>query len=148
MYSVSQGHRHDISEERLSFDIPQWALISLTEGRWTQNLDKKLSFLKRLIKLEPVPRTLEEITLLDVIQLKKTKLQSTSSTIYICDKKKTEQSLNVSLNHGPQKELCGSSQLQKSSGSPGTSRSLSAPQDNDFFLSRKLRTSLCCTTIQ
>ncbi|XP_053415130.1 receptor-interacting serine/threonine-protein kinase 2 isoform X4 [Nycticebus coucang] len=108
MYSVSQGHRPDTSEESLPYDIPHRTLmISLIESGWAQNPDERPSFLKCLIELEPVLRTFEEITFLEaVIQLKKTK------------------------------ESCGSSQLHKNSGSPGTSRSLSAPQDNDF-LSRK-----------
>ncbi|XP_006157611.1 receptor-interacting serine/threonine-protein kinase 2 isoform X2 [Tupaia chinensis] len=107
MYSVSQGHRPDTSEESLPFDIPHRALmISLIESGWAQNPDERPSFLKCLIELEPVLRTFEEITFLEaVIQLKKTK------------------------------ESCGSSQLHKSSGSAGTSRSLSAPQDD--FLSKK-----------
>ncbi|XP_054451770.1 receptor-interacting serine/threonine-protein kinase 2 isoform X2 [Pteronotus mesoamericanus] len=108
MYSVSQGHRPDTSEESLPFDIPHRALmVSLIESGWAQNPDERPSFLKCLIELEPVLRTFEEISFLEaVMQLKKTK------------------------------ESCGSSQLHKSSASPGTSRSLSAPQDNDF-VSRK-----------
>lgn len=53
-----------------------------------------------------------------------------SSTVHLCDKKKMELSLNISVNHGPQEESCGTSQLCKSSGSSGTSRSLSSPQNN------------------
>ncbi|KAF4022490.1 hypothetical protein G4228_014231 [Cervus hanglu yarkandensis] len=104
MYGVSQGHRPDTNEESLPSDIPHRALmVSLIESGWAQNPDERPSFLKCLIELEPVLRTFEEITFLEaVIQLKKTK------------------------------ESCGSSQLHKTSGSPGTSRSLSAPQDNDF----------------
>lgn len=137
MYSVSQGHRPDTNEESLPFDIPHRALmISLIESGWAQNPDERPSFLKCLIELEPVLRTFEEITFLEaVIQLKKTKLQSASSTVHLCDKKKMELSLNLSVNHGPQEESCGSSQLHKSSSSLRTSKSLSA-QDNDF-LSRK-----------
>ncbi|XP_045698139.1 receptor-interacting serine/threonine-protein kinase 2 isoform X2 [Phyllostomus hastatus] len=105
MYSVSQGHRPDTSEESLPFDIPHRTLmISLIESGWAQNPDERPSFLKCLIELEPVLRTFEEISFLEaVMQLKKTK------------------------------ESCGSSQLHKHSASPGTSRSLSAPQDNDFL---------------
>ncbi|XP_054451771.1 receptor-interacting serine/threonine-protein kinase 2 isoform X3 [Pteronotus mesoamericanus] len=138
MYSVSQGHRPDTSEESLPFDIPHRALmVSLIESGWAQNPDERPSFLKCLIELEPVLRTFEEISFLEaVMQLKKTKLQSASSTTHSCDKKKMESSLNISLNHGPQEESCGSSQLHKSSASPGTSRSLSAPQDNDFVSKR------------
>ncbi|KAM8787069.1 receptor-interacting serine/threonine-protein kinase 2 isoform 1-T1 [Rhynchonycteris naso] len=138
MYSVSQGHRPDTSEESLPFDIPHRALmVSLIESGWAQNPDERPSFLKCLIELEPVMRTFEEISFLEaVMQLKKTKLQSASSTIHLCDKKKTELSLNISLDHGPQEESCGSSQLPKSNSSPRNSRSLAAPQDNDF-LSRK-----------
>ncbi|XP_017512985.1 receptor-interacting serine/threonine-protein kinase 2 isoform X1 [Manis javanica] len=137
MYSVSQGHRPDTSEESLPWDIPNRALmISLIESGWAQNPDERPSFLKCLIELEPVLRTFEEITFLEaVIQLKKTKLQSASSTIHLCDKKNMELSLNIPVNHGPQEESCGSSQLPKSSSSPGTSTSLSASPDN--FLSRK-----------
>ncbi|XP_032982783.1 receptor-interacting serine/threonine-protein kinase 2 isoform X2 [Rhinolophus ferrumequinum] len=107
MYSVSQGHRPDTSEESLPFDIPHRALmLSLIEGGWAQNPDERPSFLKCLIELEPVLRTFEEITFLEaVMQLKKTK------------------------------ESCGSSQLHKQSesGSPGTAQSLSAPQDNGLL---------------
>nr|XP_030718707.1 receptor-interacting serine/threonine-protein kinase 2 [Globicephala melas] len=93
------------------------------------------SYLECLIELEPVLRTFEEITFLEaVIQLKKTK--NASSTAHLCDKKKMELSLNIPVNYGPQEESCGSAQLHKTSVSPGTSRTLSAPQDNDF-LSRK-----------
>ncbi|XP_008586653.1 PREDICTED: receptor-interacting serine/threonine-protein kinase 2 [Galeopterus variegatus] len=138
MYSVSQGHRPDTNEESLPFDIPHRALmISLIESGWAQNPDERPSFLKCLIELEPVLRTFEEITFLEaVIQLKKTKLQRVSSTIHLCDQKKMELSVNISVNRGPQEESCGSSQVHESSGSPATSRSLSVPQDNDF-LSRK-----------
>ncbi|XP_003821196.1 receptor-interacting serine/threonine-protein kinase 2 [Pan paniscus] len=133
MYSVSQGHRPVINEESLPYDIPHRArMISLIESGWAQNPDERPSFLKCLIELEPVLRTLEEITFLEaVIQLKKTKLQSVSSAIHLCDKKKMELSLNIPVNHGPQEESCGSSQLHENSGSPETSRSLPA-QDNDF----------------
>nr|XP_010349510.2 receptor-interacting serine/threonine-protein kinase 2 isoform X2 [Saimiri boliviensis boliviensis] len=112
MYSVSQGHRPVINEESFPYDIPHRAhMISLIESGWAQNPDERPSFLKCLIELEPVLRTFEEITFLEaVIQLKKTK------------------------------ESCGSSHPHKNSGSPGTSRSLSAPQDNDF-LSRKTEDS-------
>ncbi|XP_007999228.1 receptor-interacting serine/threonine-protein kinase 2 isoform X2 [Chlorocebus sabaeus] len=138
MYSVSQGHRPVINEESLPYDIPHRAhMISLIESGWAQNPDERPSFLKCLIELEPVLRTFEEITFLDaVIQLKKTKLQSVSSAIHLCDKKKMELSLNIPVNHGPQEESCGSSQLHENSGSHETSRSLPVPQDNDF-LSRK-----------
>ncbi|XP_011887170.1 PREDICTED: receptor-interacting serine/threonine-protein kinase 2 isoform X1 [Cercocebus atys] len=138
MYSVSQGHRPVINEESLPYDIPHRAhMISLIESGWAQNPDERPSFLKCLIELEPVLRTFEEITFLEaVIQLKKTKLQSVSSTIHLCDKKKMELSLNIPVNHGPQEESCGSSQLHENSGSHETSRSLPVPQDNDF-LSRK-----------
>ncbi|XP_033059552.1 receptor-interacting serine/threonine-protein kinase 2 isoform X1 [Trachypithecus francoisi] len=138
MYSVSQGHRPVINEESLPYDIPHRAhMISLIESGWAQNPDERPSFLKCLIELEPVLRTFEEITFLEaVIQLKKTKLQSVSSTIHLCDKKKMELSLNIPVNHGPQEESCGSSQLHENNGSHETSRSLPVPQDNDF-LSRK-----------
>ncbi|XP_026310696.1 receptor-interacting serine/threonine-protein kinase 2 isoform X1 [Piliocolobus tephrosceles] len=138
MYSVSQGHRPVINEESLPYDIPHRAhMISLIESGWAQNPDERPSFLKCLIELEPVLRTFEEITFLEaVIQLKKTKLQSVSSTIHLCDKKKMELSLNIPVNHGPQQESCGSSQLHENNGSHETSRSLPVPQDNDF-LSRK-----------
>ncbi|KAM4823487.1 receptor-interacting serine/threonine-protein kinase 2 [Urocitellus parryii] len=134
MYSVSQGHRPDTTEESLPFDIPHRAVMTpLIESGWAQNPDERPSFLKCLIELEPVLRTYEEITFLEaVIQLKKTKLQSASSTIHSCDKRK-EVSLNIPVNHGPQEESCGSSQLHKSISSPGTSRSLSTPQENDFL---------------
>ncbi|XP_004598160.1 receptor-interacting serine/threonine-protein kinase 2 [Ochotona princeps] len=138
MYSVSQGHRPDTNEESLPFDIPHRTLmISLIESGWAQNPDERPSFLKCLIELEPVLRTFEEITFLEaVMQLKKTKLQNALSTGHVCNEKKMELSLNISVNHGPQEESCGSSQLYESGTSPGTSRSLSAPQDSDF-LSRK-----------
>ncbi|XP_023581863.1 receptor-interacting serine/threonine-protein kinase 2 [Trichechus manatus latirostris] len=132
MYSVSQGHRPDTNEESLPFDIPHRALmISLIKSGWAQNPDERPSFLKCLIELEPILRTYDEITFLEaVIQLKKTK--SSASTILLCDKEKMKLSLNIPVNHGPQEESCGSSQLHESSGSPGTSRSLSTPQDGDF----------------
>ncbi|XP_023377864.1 receptor-interacting serine/threonine-protein kinase 2 isoform X2 [Pteropus vampyrus] len=185
MYSVSQGHRPDTSEESLPFDIPHRAvMLDLIKAGWAQNPDERPSFLTAtptlhppfelirlshyvektpqegsltlplpglqtvlvsagksrlhtlplpecLIELEPVLRTFEEITFFEaVMQLKKTKLRSASSTVHLHDKK-TELSLSVSLNHGPQEESCGSLQPPKSGGSPGTSRSLSAPQDNE-----------------
>lgn len=133
MYSVSQGHRPDTSEENLPFDIPHRGLmISLIQSGWAQNPDERPSFLKCLIELEPVLRTFEDITFLEaVIQLKKSKIQSTSSTIYLCDKK-MDLSLNIPASHPPQEESCGSSLLSRNAGSPGTSRSLSAPQDKGF----------------
>ncbi|XP_039732959.1 receptor-interacting serine/threonine-protein kinase 2 isoform X3 [Pteropus medius] len=132
MYSVSQGHRPDTSEESLPFDIPhRTVMLDLIKAGWAQNPDERPSFLKCLIELEPVLRTFEEITFFEaVMQLKKTKLRSASSTVHLHDKK-TELSLSASLNHGPQEESCGSLQPPKSGGSPGTSRSLSAPQDNE-----------------
>uniref|UniRef100_A0A452RUT7 Receptor-interacting serine/threonine-protein kinase 2 n=1 Tax=Ursus americanus TaxID=9643 RepID=A0A452RUT7_URSAM len=135
MYSVSQGHRPNINEESLPLDIPHRALmISLIESGWAQNPDERPSFLKCLIELEPVLRTFEEITFLEaVIQLKKTK--SALSTIHLCDKKKMESSLNIPVTHGPQEESCGSSQLHENSDSARASKSLSAPQDNDFLSS-------------
>uniref|UniRef100_G3U3A2 Receptor-interacting serine/threonine-protein kinase 2 n=1 Tax=Loxodonta africana TaxID=9785 RepID=G3U3A2_LOXAF len=138
MYSVSQGHRPDTSEESLPFDIPHRPLmISLIESGWAQNPDERPSFLKCLIELEPILRTFDEITFLEaVIQLKKTKVNWDPVTILLCDKKKMELPLNIPVNHGPQEESCGSSQLHESSGSPETSRSLSALQDSDL-LSRK-----------
>ncbi|CAD7688369.1 unnamed protein product [Nyctereutes procyonoides] len=138
MYSVSQGHRPNTNEESLPLDIPHRALmISLIESGWAQNPDERPSFLKCLIQLEPVLRTFEEITFLEaVIQLKKTKLQSASSTLHLCDKKEMESSLNIPVTHGPQEESCGSSQPHENSVSTGASESLSAPQDNNF-LSRK-----------
>ncbi|XP_032761388.1 receptor-interacting serine/threonine-protein kinase 2-like [Rattus rattus] len=134
MYSVSQGHRPDTSEENLPFDIPHRGLmISLIQSGWAQNPDERPSFLKCLIELEPVLRTFEDITFLEaVIQLKKSKIQSASSTIYLCDKK-MDLSLNIPASHPPQEESCGSSLLSRNAGSPGTSRSLSAPQDKGFF---------------
>uniref|UniRef100_A0A667HA33 Receptor-interacting serine/threonine-protein kinase 2 n=1 Tax=Lynx canadensis TaxID=61383 RepID=A0A667HA33_LYNCA len=138
MYSVSQGHRPDTNEENLPLDIPHRALmISLIESGWAQNPDERPSFLKCLIELEPVLRTFEEITFLEaVIQLKKTKLQSTLSTIHLCDKKEMASSLNIPVTHEPQEESCGSSQLHKTSGSTGASKSLSASQDSDFLPKR------------
>ncbi|XP_037360245.1 receptor-interacting serine/threonine-protein kinase 2 isoform X2 [Talpa occidentalis] len=148
MYSVSQGHRPDTNEESLPFDIPHRALmISLIQSGWAQNPDERPSFLKCLIELEPVLRTFEEITFHEaVIQLKKTKLQSASSTIHLCEKK-MELSLNISVNHGPQEESCGTSQHYKSSVSSGTSRSLSVPQDNGF-LSKRLQPGIAQQWIQ
>ncbi|CAH6891924.1 receptor-interacting serine/threonine-protein kinase 2 isoform X1 [Phodopus roborovskii] len=134
MYSVSQGRRPDTSEENLPFDIPHRGLmISLIQSGWAQNPDERPSFLKCLIELEPVLRTFEDITFLEaVIQLKKTKIQSASSIIHLCDKK-MDSSMNVPASHPPQEESCGSSLLSRNTGSPGTSRSLSAPQDKDFL---------------
>ncbi|XP_019507188.1 PREDICTED: receptor-interacting serine/threonine-protein kinase 2 [Hipposideros armiger] len=145
MYSVSQGHRPDTSEESLPLDIPHRAvMLSLIEGGWAQNPDERPSFLKCLIELEPVLRTFEEITFLEaVMQLKKTK--SASSTSHFCDKKETALSLNLALSHGPQEESCGSSQPHKSSSSPGTTRSLLAPQDNGvLFRKTQDLTTLHC----
>ncbi|KAM6171005.1 receptor-interacting serine/threonine-protein kinase 2 [Erethizon dorsatum] len=135
MYSVSQGRRPDTNEESLPLDIPHRALmISLIERGWAQNPDERPSFLKCLIELEPILRTFEEITFLEaVIQLKKTKLQSTSSTTHLCDKKKMESPLNIPVNHSPQEESCGSSQLHKSISSSGASSLQSAPQNKDFL---------------
>ncbi|XP_076780234.1 receptor-interacting serine/threonine-protein kinase 2 isoform X2 [Arvicanthis niloticus] len=134
MYSVSQGHRPDTSEENLPFDIPHRGLmISLIQSGWAQNPDERPSFLKCLIELEPILRTFEDITFLEaVIQLKKAKIQSASSTIHLCDKK-MDLSLNIPANHPPQEESCGSSLLSRNTGSPGTPRSLSAPQDKGFL---------------
>ncbi|KAK2095551.1 Receptor-interacting serine/threonine-protein kinase 2 [Saguinus oedipus] len=119
--------------------------ISNKKNSCDRKKDLTVSSNKCLIELEPVLRTFEEITFLEaVIQLKKTKtkgaLQSVSSAFNLRDKKKMELSLNIPVNHGPQEESCGSSQPHKNSGSPGTSRSLSAPQDNDFK-SRKTQDS-------
>ncbi|XP_075861289.1 receptor-interacting serine/threonine-protein kinase 2 isoform X2 [Microcebus murinus] len=48
MYSVSQGHRPDTSEESLPYDIPHRALmISLIESGWAQNPDERPSFLRK-----------------------------------------------------------------------------------------------------
>ncbi|XP_042529123.1 receptor-interacting serine/threonine-protein kinase 2 isoform X1 [Dipodomys spectabilis] len=131
MYSVSQGHRPDTEEASLPHDIPHRALmVSLIKSGWAQNPDERPSFLKCLIELEPVLRTFEEITFLEaVIQLKRTKLQSASSS---CDKK-MELSLNIPINNGPQEESCGSSTVYQGSGFPGTSRSLAATQDKSFL---------------
>ena len=103
MYSVSQGHRPDTSEENLPFDIPHRSLmISLIQSGWAQNPDERPSFLKCLIELEPVLRTFEDITFLEaVIQLKKAKIQSASSTVHLCDKK-MDLPLNIPANHPPQ----------------------------------------------
>lgn len=135
MYSVSQGRRPDTNEESLPLDIPHRALmISLIERGWAQNPDERPSFLKCLIELEPILRTFEEITFLEaVIQLKKTKLQSTLSTIDLCDKKKMESPLDIPVNHSPTEESCGPSQLHKSTSSSGTSRLQSVPQNIDFL---------------
>ncbi|XP_052032088.1 receptor-interacting serine/threonine-protein kinase 2 isoform X2 [Apodemus sylvaticus] len=134
MYSVSQGHRPDTSEENLPFDIPHRGLmISLIQSGWAQNPDERPSFLKCLIELEPVLRTFEDITFLEaVIQLKKAKIQRASSTVHLCDKK-MDLSPNIPANHPPQEESCGSSLLPRNTDSPGTSRSLSAPQDKGFL---------------
>ncbi|XP_031222403.1 receptor-interacting serine/threonine-protein kinase 2 isoform X2 [Mastomys coucha] len=134
MYSVSQGHRPDTSEENLPFNIPHRSLmISLIQSGWAQNPDERPSFLKCIIELEPVLRTFEDITFLEaVLQLKRAKIQSASSTIHLCDKK-MDLSPNLPANHPPQEESCGSSLLSTNTGSPGTSRSLSAPQDKGFL---------------
>ncbi|XP_036193403.1 receptor-interacting serine/threonine-protein kinase 2 isoform X2 [Myotis myotis] len=108
MYSVSQGHRPDTSEDSLPPGTPHRArMVALIEGGWAQNPDERPSFLKCLIELEPVLRTYEEISFLEaVLQLKKTK------------------------------ESCGSSQCHKSSGSPRAARSLCAAQ-HDGLVSGK-----------
>ncbi|XP_045141919.1 receptor-interacting serine/threonine-protein kinase 2 [Echinops telfairi] len=143
MYSVSQGHRPDTGEESLPLDIPHRALmISLIESGWAQNPDERPSFLKCLIELEPILRTFDEITFLEaVIQLKKTK--GNASTILFCEEKKMELPLNIPVNHAPQEESCGSSQPY-TSGSPGTSRSLST-QD---FLSKRVQPGIAQQWIQ
>ncbi|XP_006880582.1 PREDICTED: receptor-interacting serine/threonine-protein kinase 2 [Elephantulus edwardii] len=135
MYSVSQGHRPDTTEESLPFDIPhRTVMVSLIQSGWAQNPDERPSFLKCIIELEPILRSFDEITFLEaVIQLKKTKIQSNASTILFSDKKKMDLSLNIPVNHGPQEESCGSSQLHKSSDFPETSSFLSTPRENDFL---------------
>ncbi|KAM4865241.1 receptor-interacting serine/threonine-protein kinase 2 isoform 2-T3 [Thomomys bottae] len=132
MYSVSQGRRPDTEEASLPHDIPHRTLmVSLIKSGWAQNPDERPSFLKCLIELEPVLRTFEEITFLEaVIQLKRAKLQHASSSY---DKKKMELSLNIPVNNGPQEESCGPCAAHTGSGSPVTSRSLSAPQDKSFL---------------
>ncbi|KAK1332170.1 hypothetical protein QTO34_007856 [Cnephaeus nilssonii] len=132
MYSVSQGHRPDTSEESLPPGTPHRArMVSLIEGGWAQNPDERPSFLKCLIELEPVLRTYEEITFLEaVLQLKKTKVQSDLSAVRLGDKK-SEVSLNLSLSHSPQEESCGSFQRHRRSSSPGAAGFLSAPQHSD-----------------
>ncbi|XP_064910011.1 receptor-interacting serine/threonine-protein kinase 2 isoform X2 [Columba livia] len=84
MYSVSQGQRLDLSEESLSMDIPHRALIiRLIASGWAQNPDERPSFLKCLIDLEPVLRTLDEIAMLEaVILLKRSKSLYESRSIY------------------------------------------------------------------
>lgn len=130
MYSVSQGHRPDTSEESLPPGTPHRArMISLIEGGWAQNPDERPSFLKCLIELEPVLRTYEEITFLEaVLQLKKTKVQSALSAVRSGDRK-SEASLNLSLSHSPQEESCGALRQHARSSSPV--RLLSAPPLGD-----------------
>ncbi|XP_036193404.1 receptor-interacting serine/threonine-protein kinase 2 isoform X3 [Myotis myotis] len=148
MYSVSQGHRPDTSEDSLPPGTPHRArMVALIEGGWAQNPDERPSFLKCLIELEPVLRTYEEISFLEaVLQLKKTKVQSALSAVHICDKK-SEASLNFSLNHGPLEESCGSSQCHKSSGSPRAARSLCAAQ-HDGLVSERLQPGVAQQWIQ
>ncbi|XP_013852079.1 receptor-interacting serine/threonine-protein kinase 2 isoform X2 [Sus scrofa] len=125
-YEPGQKSRATVKHDIYSYAVITWEVLS-----------RKQPFEECLIELEPVLRIFEDITFLEaVIQLKKTKLQSASSTVHLCDKKKTELYPNTSVNHGSQEESCGSSQLHKPSNSPGTSKSLSATQDSDF-LSRK-----------
>ncbi|KAJ7415221.1 Receptor-interacting serine/threonine-protein kinase 2 [Pitangus sulphuratus] len=78
MFSVSQGQRLDLSEESLSMDIPHRILIiRLMESGWAQNPDKRPSFLKCLIDIEPVLRTFDETAMLEaVIVLKRSKVHS------------------------------------------------------------------------
>ncbi|XP_059972090.1 receptor-interacting serine/threonine-protein kinase 2 isoform X2 [Mesoplodon densirostris] len=122
-YEPGQKSRATIKHDIYSYAVITWEVLS-----------RKQPFEECLIELEPVLRTFEEITFLEaVLQLKKTK--SALSAVHLCDKKKMELSPNIPVNYCPQEESCGSSQLYKTSVSPGTSRSLSAPQDN--FLSRK-----------
>ncbi|XP_036193406.1 receptor-interacting serine/threonine-protein kinase 2 isoform X4 [Myotis myotis] len=119
MYSVSQGHRPDTSEDSLPPGTPHRArMVALIEGGWAQNPDERPSFLKCLIELEPVLRTYEEISFLEaVLQLKKTK------------------------------ESCGSSQCHKSSGSPRAARSLCAAQ-HDGLVSERLQPGVAQQWIQ
>ncbi|XP_023401622.1 receptor-interacting serine/threonine-protein kinase 2 isoform X2 [Loxodonta africana] len=123
-YEPGQKSRASVKHDIYSYAVITWEVLS-----------RKQPFEECLIELEPILRTFDEITFLEaVIQLKKTK--NNASTILLCDKKKMELPLNIPVNHGPQEESCGSSQLHESSGSPETSRSLSALQDSDL-LSRK-----------
>ncbi|CAK6438675.1 unnamed protein product [Pipistrellus nathusii] len=135
MYSVSQGHRPDTSEESLPPGTPHRArMVSLIEGGWAQNPDERPSFLKCLIELEPVLRTYEEITFLEaVLQLKKTKVQSALSAVRSGDRR-SEASLNLSLSHSPQEESCGALRHPARSSSPAGL--LSAPPLGDCAAER------------
>lgn len=135
MYSVSQGHRLDLSETSLSMDIPHRALvIRLIESGWAQNPDERPSFLKCLIDLEPVLRTFDEIAILEaVILLKRSKSQYESPCIHKSGKKAIVEKtpLNIPLN--PQEETSASihcDALPLRSVSPDISRLKSLPQCN------------------
>lgn len=83
MYSVSQGHRPDTSEESLPLDIPHRALmVSLIEGGWAQNPDERPSFLSEYATagwsagLRPAERAVNNIVVGRLRRLEDSWLQS------------------------------------------------------------------------
>ncbi|NWQ63874.1 RIPK2 kinase, partial [Neopipo cinnamomea] len=106
MFSVSQGQRLDLSEESLSMDIPhRGIIIRLMESGWAQNPDKRPSFLKCLIDIEPVLRTFDEIAMLEaVIVLKRSKSLYESQCIYKSGKKANVEQISLNIPLNPQKE--------------------------------------------
>ncbi|NWR73387.1 RIPK2 kinase, partial [Centropus unirufus] len=154
MYSVSQGQRLDLSEESLSADIPNRALIiRLMESGWAQNPDERPSFLKCLIDLEPVLRTFEEISMLEaVILLKRSKSLYESRCIYKGEKKANVEQVSLNIPLNSQEETCSASlqcdALPLRSISSDISRLKSVPKCNilssviqlfHFFLSSLLK---------
>ncbi|NWS98816.1 RIPK2 kinase, partial [Mionectes macconnelli] len=148
MFSVSQGQRLDLSEESLSMDIPHRGLfIRLMESGWAQNPDKRPSFLKCLIDIEPVLRTFDEIAMLEaVIVLKRSKSLYESQCIYKSGKKANVEQISLNIPLNPQKETCfGSMQcdaLPLRSISPDISKLKSVPQCN-ILSSGEILLTLC-----
>ncbi|XP_050173479.1 receptor-interacting serine/threonine-protein kinase 2 [Myiozetetes cayanensis] len=136
MFSVSQGQRLDLSEESLSMDIPhRMLIIRLMESGWAQNPDKRPSFLKCLIDLEPVLRTFDETAMLEaVIALKRSKSLYESQCIYKSGKKANVEQISLNIPLNSQKETyfgsiqCGALPLR--SISPDTSKLSSVQQCN------------------
>ncbi|XP_027748293.1 receptor-interacting serine/threonine-protein kinase 2 isoform X1 [Empidonax traillii] len=136
MFSVSQGQRLDLSEESLSMDIPhRMLIIRLMESGWAQNPDKRPSFLKCLIDIEPILRTFDETAMLEaVIVLKRSKSLYESQCIYKSGKKANVEQISLNIPLNPQKETyfgsiqCGALPLR--SISPDTAKLNSVQQCN------------------
>ncbi|NXK33827.1 RIPK2 kinase, partial [Piprites chloris] len=148
MFSVSQGQRLDLSEESLSMDIPHRVLVTrLMESGWAQNPDKRPSFSKCLIDIEPVLRTFDEIAMLEaVILLKRSKSLYESQCIYKSGKKANVEPISLNIPLNPKKETySGSIQcdaLPLRSISPERSKLKSIPQCN-ILSSGEILLTLC-----